>query len=108
MRDLSELLTIGNAAASGETAFLATDRGDRTFADHLRRRQGLPPSRPDSLLRRSQADLLQADEPSRAALDARLRAAIARLIRRRNAPDWDDPRGTVDGMAPVPYDAIDF
>ena len=34
--------------------------------------------------------------------------SIAQLIRRRNAPDWDDPRRTVDGMALVPYEAIDF
>lgn len=107
-RDLSELLKIGVAAAAGETAFLAADRGDRTFADHLRRRQGLPPARPDSLLRRSQADLLQADDLYRSALDARLRASISQLIKRRGSPDWDDPRRTIDGLAPVPYDAIDF
>ncbi len=107
-RDLSELLKIGTAAAAGETAFLAADRGERTFADHLRRRQGLPPARPDSRLRRSQSDLLQADDLYRSALDARLRASISLLIRRRNSPDWDAPRRTVDGLAPVPYDVIDF
>jgi hypothetical protein len=107
-RDLSELLRIGTAAASGETAFLAADRGDQTFADHLRRRQGLPPARPDSLLRRRQADLLQADDLYRSALVARLRSGIAQLLRRRDAPDWDDPRRTADGMALVPYAAIDF
>jgi hypothetical protein len=107
-RDLSDLLRIGTAAASGETGFLAADRGSQTFADHLRRRQGLPPARPDSLLRRTQSDLLQADDLYRAALDARLGSSLAELIRRRNAPDWDDPRRTIDGMATVPYALIDF
>ncbi|MBX6316672.1 MAG: VWA domain-containing protein, partial [Isosphaeraceae bacterium] len=41
--DLADLLRIETAAAAGETAFLAADRADQTFADHLRRRQGLPP-----------------------------------------------------------------
>lgn len=107
-RDLSDLLRIGTAAASGETSFLAVDRGGRTFAEHLRRRQGLPPAREDSLLRRSQADLLQADDLYRAALDARLSAGLRQLIARRNAVAWDDPAQTVDGMATVPYEAIDF
>jgi hypothetical protein len=107
-RDLSDLLRIGTAAASGETGFLAADRGSQTFADHLRRRQGLPPARPDSLLRRTQSDLLQADDLYRSALDARLGSSLAELIRRRNASDWDDPRRTIDGMAPVPYALIDF
>jgi len=107
-RDLADLLQVGTAAAAGESSFLAADRGTRTFADHVRRRAGLPPARPDSLLRRSQADLLRADDLDRTALDARLRAAIARLVRRRGEPDWDDPRRTVDGMAMVPYDAVDF
>jgi hypothetical protein len=107
-RDLADLLRIGTAAASGETAFLAVDRGDQTFADHLRRRQGLPPARPDSLLHRSQADLLQADDLYRSTLDARLRLSIAQLVRRRNAPDWDDPARTIDGLALVPYKSLDF
>lgn len=107
-RDLAELLRIGTAAAAGETAFLAADRGRQTFADWLRRRQGLPPARPESLLHRSQADLLQADEPTRAALDEQLRTRIAGLVRRRNEPDWDDPSRTIDGMALVPFDLIDF
>jgi hypothetical protein len=107
-RDLSDLIRIGTAAAAGETGFLAADRGTRTFADHLRRRQGLPPARPDSLLRRTQSDLLQADDLYRAALDARLGSSLAELVRRRNDPLWDDPRRTVDGMAPVPYALIDF
>ncbi|MBX6315611.1 MAG: hypothetical protein IRY99_22260, partial [Isosphaeraceae bacterium] len=64
--------------------------------------------RPDSLLRRSPSELLQADDLYRSALDARLRASIAALIRRRDAPDWDDPRRTVDGMALVPYAPLDF
>jgi hypothetical protein len=107
-RDLAGLLQIGTAAASGETAFLARDRGGQTFADHLRRRQGLPPMRPESLLRRTQADLLQADDLYRGALDARLSQAIARLVHRRNEPDWDEPARTLDRMALVPYDWIDF
>ncbi|MEO6809217.1 MAG: vWA domain-containing protein [Isosphaeraceae bacterium] len=107
-RDLSDLLRIGTAAASGETAFLAVDRGDQTFADHLRHRQGLPPARADSLLHRSQADLLQADDLYRSTLDARLRQSIAQLVRRRNAPDWDDPARTIDGLALVSYESLDF
>jgi hypothetical protein len=107
-RSREELLRIGTAAAAGETAFLAADRGSLTFAEHLRRRQGLPPARPDSVLRATQADLLQADDLTRAALDERLGACIERLIGRRNEPDWDDPRRTLDGMATVPYAWIDF
>jgi hypothetical protein len=105
---MADLLRIGTAAAAGETAFLAADRGGQTFADHLRRRQGLPPARPDSLLRRTQADLLQADDLYRQALNERLGQTIAQLIRRRNAGDWDDPKRTIDGMALVPYAIIDF
>ncbi len=107
-RDLEALLRIGTAAASGETEFLAADRGSQTFADHLRRRQGLPPARPDSLLRRTQVDLLQADETYRAALEARLSAAIEQLVRRRNDADWNDGTRLLDGMALVPYEPIDF
>ncbi len=107
-RDLTDLLRIGNAAATGETGFLAADRGSQTFADHLRHRQGLPPARPDSLLQRSQADLLQADDLYRSALNERLGASLSELVRRRNAPDWSDPRRTIDGMALVPYALIDF
>ncbi len=107
-RDLSELLQIGTAAASGETSFLAADRGSRTFAEHLRRRQGLPPARPGSLLARSQADLLRSDDLTLAALDARLRASLLQLTKRLQAPDWNDPRRTIDGMALVPFEAIDF
>ena len=107
-RDLSELLQIGTAAASGETSFLAADRGSKTFADHLRRRQGLPPTRPGSLLDRSQADLLRSDDLTLAALDAKLRASLLQLTRRLQAPDWKDPRRTIDGMALVPFEAIDF
>jgi hypothetical protein len=105
---MADLLRIGNAAASGETAFLAADRGTRTFADHLRRRQGLPPARPDSLLRRTQGDLLQADDLYRSALDARLRTSLNSLIRRYNTPEWSDPRRTIDGMALISYEWIDF
>jgi hypothetical protein len=107
-RDLSELLQIGNAAASGETSFLAADRGSKTFAEHLRRRQGLPPSRPGSLLARSQADLLRSDDLTLAALDAKLRSSLLILTRRLQSPDWNDPRRTIDGMALVPFEAIDF
>ena len=106
--DLAELLEAGTAAAAGETSFLAADRGSRTFADHLRRRGGLPPARPGSLLARSQADLLHADDLSLAALDAGLRASLLRLTRRLSDPDWADPARTIDGMALVPLDAIDF
>jgi hypothetical protein len=59
-------------------------------------------------LLRSQADLLQADDLYRAALNARLGASLDALIRRRNAPDWDDPRRAIDGLALVPYASIDF
>ncbi|WP_020465659.1 vWA domain-containing protein [Singulisphaera acidiphila] len=107
-RDLADLAEIGTAAAAGEASFLASDRGSQTFAEHLRRRQGLPPARADSLLHRTQADLLQADETSRAALNDRLATTLAELIKRRNSSDWDDPRRTIDGMALVPYSLIDF
>jgi hypothetical protein len=106
--ELSDLLRIGNAAASGETAFLAADRGAQTFADHLRRRQGLPPARPDSLLRRTQGELLQADDLYRSALNNRLATTLAALVRRYRASDWSDPRRTIDGMGLVPYEWIDF
>jgi hypothetical protein len=106
--ELADLLRIGNAAASGETGFLAADRGSQTFADHLRRRQGLPPARPDSLLRRTQADLLQADDLYRSALDTRLSTSLAALVRRHRATDWSDPRRTIDGMGLVPYALVDF
>ena len=107
-RDVGDLLRIGTAAAAGETAFLAADRGDLTFAEHLRRRQGLPPGRPDGLLNRTQADLLQADDSYRRALDARLGAAVQRLVRRRDSADWDNPKRLIEGMGLVPYDAFDF
>ena len=107
-RDLSELIQIGTAAASGETSFLAADRGSRTFADHLRRRQGLPPARPGSLLARSQADLLRSDDLTLAALNARLRASLLQLTKRLQSPHWNDPRRTIDGMGLVPFEAIDF
>lgn len=107
-RDLSGLLQIGNAAAAGETSFLAADRGKQTFADHLRRRRGLPPARPDSLLQRTQADFLQSDDAARAALDARLASSLAELIRMRRTVSWDDPQRTVEGMALIPYALFDF
>lgn len=107
-RDLSDLIRIGTAAAAGEAGFLAADRGTQTFAEHLRRRQGLPPARPDSLLRRTQADLLQSDDAYRSALNSRLAATLSELIRRRNSIDWNNPRTTIDGMALVPYSLFDF
>jgi hypothetical protein len=107
-RDLSDLLRVGAAAAVGESSFLATDRGRLTFADHLRRLQGLPPGRPDSLLRRTQMDLVQADEPTREALRQRLRTAIDRLVRRRADPAWTDPKRSLDGQATIPYEWIDL
>src|SRR5690606_4523729 len=55
--DARDLIEIGTAAAAGETAFLADDRGSLTFAEHLSRRRGLPPPRPDSLLHLTQTDL---------------------------------------------------
>lgn len=107
-RGLSDLLRIGTAAASGESAFLAQDRGSLTFAEHLRRRQGLPPARSDSLLRRTQADLLQADELDRRALNERLSSSLSALISRRNSPDWDDPKRLIEGMGLVPFALLDF
>jgi len=107
-RDLSELLQIGTAAAAGETLVPRRGPGNRTFADHLRRRQGLPPARADSLLRRSQSDILRSDDLTLAALDEKLRASLARLTARLLDPDWQDPRRTIDGMALVPFEAIDF
>jgi hypothetical protein len=106
--DLADLLRIGTAAASGETAFLAADRGTQTFADHLRRRQGLPPARADSLLRRTQTELLQADELYRLTLSTRLSASLADLIRGYQAKDWSDPRRTREGMRLISYELIDL
>jgi hypothetical protein len=107
-QDLADLLRIGNAATSGEVSFLGRDRGSQTMAEHLSRREGLPPAPADSLLRRSQVDLLQADDLFRAVLVERLRSCIARLVHRRNDPDWDDPRRTTAGMALVPYAPLEF
>lgn len=108
-RDLRDLLRIGTAAATGEVTFLGRDRGEETLAEYLRRRRGLPPARPGSLLRRSQSDLLQVDNLFRAAIVRRLQASIAQLVEWRNAPVWTDPRRTTpDRMAPVPYAALDF
>ncbi len=45
--------------------------------------------------------------PSRRS-NAKLRASLLQLTRRLQAPDWNDPRRTIDGMALVPYEAIDF
>lgn len=106
--DVNDLIRIGTAAASGETAFLAQDRGHLTFAEHLSRRRGLPPPRPDSLLQQTQADILQADGPTRAALAERLSRDIQALVDRRNDPIWADPGRSFDGMATVPYAWIDF
>jgi hypothetical protein len=103
-----DLIRVLSASASGDRGFLEADRGTQTFADYLRR-QGLPPARPDSLLRRSQGDLFQTDRLSRAELDAALARALAELGARRQAPEWDDPSRLVDrSMSWVPYDPIDF
>jgi hypothetical protein len=99
------LSSIGKAA--GEASYFSADRGEETFADHLRRRFGIP-VRPKGLLDRTRSDLLLADSLDRAALDGKLRAALLGLTRRRNAPGWSDARRTVEGMAPVSYDGIDF
>ncbi|WP_435016275.1 vWA domain-containing protein [Tundrisphaera sp. TA3] len=107
-RGLSDLLPIGTAAATGETSFLDADRGRVSPADHLRRRQELPPARPDSLLGRAGGDLRSADPLALAALEAKLRAGLLTLSRRHDDDDWTTPRRTVDGMALVPYAAIDF
>jgi len=107
-RDLLELTQIGTAAAAGEETFLSMDRGNETFAEHLRKRQGLPPARPDGLLSRTQADLVQADDATRAALMERLATNLVHLIRLRNEIKWDDPTDSVDGMALIPYMLIDF
>jgi hypothetical protein len=106
--DLSDLARIGTAAAAGETSFLAADRGDQTFADSIQVRGGLPPARPDGLLSRTQSELLRADDAYLGALDRRLRSSIAALLRRRNDSDWSDPARTIDGLAPVAFDLIDF
>lgn len=106
--EVARLIEIGTAAAAGETAFLEGDRGDLTFDEHLRRWHGLPPGRSDSLLRRSRQDFLQADVPTRAALADRLSAAIGRLVRFRDAGDWNDPTRSVDGLLLVPYEWIDL
>jgi hypothetical protein len=103
--DPSELIAIGRA--TGEASFFATDRGSGTFADHLRLRFGVPVYA-KGLLDRTQSDLLRADSLDRAALDGKLRAALLGLTRRRNAPDWSDPRRTIEDAGPVPYDGIDF
>ncbi len=101
----SEIFAIGKTA--GESSFLAADRASETFADHLRRRFGLP-IRPKGLLDRTQSDLQRADSLDRAAIDTKIRAALLGLTRRRIAPDWSDANPMVEGTAPVSYDLIDF
>jgi hypothetical protein len=108
VRELEDLVRIGTAVAAGETAFLAEDRGQMAFAEHLRRREGLPVLRPDSLLQRSQRDLLQVDETTRAALDEALSTALARLLELRQADPWSDPARSFHGFVTVPFDWIDF
>jgi hypothetical protein len=103
--DSAELLAVGKAV--GETSYFSADRGNETVADYLRRRYGLP-VRPKSLLDRTQSDLLRADSLDRAAIDTKVRIALLGLTRRRNAPAWSDPGRTIEGMAPVSYDGIDF
>jgi hypothetical protein len=106
-RDISELRRIGMAAAAGETAFLAVDRGNQTLAQHLER-QGFPPPRKGSLLGRTQADLLQADALYRGELRAKLREVIPRLDKIRQSPEWKNPLKAVDGMRLVPYEVIEL
>lgn len=103
--DLADLLAVGRTA--GPNSYFASDRGSQTFADHLRRRLGLP-IRPGGPLDRTQSDLLRADSLELATLGARIRDALLVLTKRRNAPDWSDPGRTVEGMAAVPYDGLDF
>ena len=64
-------------------------------------------TQPTKLARR-QANLLHGDNLSLAALNAGLRASLLRLTHRLSEPDWSDPGRTIDGMALVPLDAIDF
>jgi len=104
----AELARVAEAAAAGESSFLATDRGTETFSDHLRRRRGLPPGRPDGLLARSRDELAQADDLYRDALATRVRTAIAGLIRLRDAADFADRRRSIGGMVPVPFELIDL
>ena len=90
------------------SSFFAEDRGPLTGSAHLARRLGLPPGRPEGLLARTQAEFLQADGPARAALEARLRANLTELIRRRADPGWDDPDRSIDGLMAIPHRLIDF
>jgi hypothetical protein len=106
--EVASLLEAATAAASGETGFLDADRGAITFDEHLARQQGLPPGRPDSLLRRTRKELLQADDLTRSALADRLSRAVGELVRFRESLNWSDPSHTVGGMALVPYDWIDL
>ena len=104
----AELARVAEAAAAGESSFLAADRGEETFAAHLSRRRGLPPGRADGLLARSRAELSQADDTYRDALAARVRRAIAGLIRARDGADFTDRAGSIGGMVPVPFGLVDL
>jgi hypothetical protein len=106
--EVATLLEAATAAASGETGFLDADRGAVTFDAHLARQQGLPPGRPDSLLRRTRKELLEADDLTRSALADRLSRAVGDLVRLRESLDWSDHSRTSGGMALVPYDWIDL
>lgn len=104
----ADLVRALSASASGDRGFLERDRGDETFADYLLK-QGLPPAKPGSLLRRRQVDLTQTDPLLKVDLESALSQGVARLIERRQSPDWDDPSRLVDrSMSWVPYEPIDF
>lgn len=104
----AELIRTLSSSASGDRGFLDRDRGNETFADYLLK-QGLPPSKPGSLLRRRQLDLTQTGPLLRVELEAALSRAVARLIERRESGDWLEPARLVDrSMSWVPYEPIDF
>ncbi len=106
--DREELLRIGTAAASGETAFLGSDRSGESIAQILKRRAELPDSGPQSLLRRGLDELSQSDDVTRTALQERLRATVPALTKILVKQNWDDPRSLFPGLAVVPYRLVDF
>ena len=106
--DLGKLLEAGTAAASGETSFLSQDRGKQTFADHLKRRQGVAPAGSNSVLNLSRTDLMRSGSVERKELDRRLGEGLRKLVQRRSARDWSQPGKTIEGRALVPFAWIDF
>lgn len=104
---LTELIGMLASTTSGERGFLDRNRGSETFADYLSR-QGLPPARAESPLRRRQTDLLQTDELLRKELEDALARAILELTRRREAGDWTKGPLVDKTMTWVPYAPIDF